>query len=151
MLFSSRLKLTTSVSLLLIPTVGLALLGSIRLTTHAANTPKISPRTKLISATSMSACGFWQIVSGPNIGNSLFGIVLMSGIKKLWAAYYNNSSSVERNRGEEKSAYNITPIAPFFSHLISHASASKAFNRVRARRPHSFQLMSFKSDFYNTL
>lgn len=83
--------------------------GLTRLATLAAIPSKFSPRTKLISATSMVASGNWRIDAYQNVDNSLLWVVLITAIKKSWARRYNNRD--ERSRGEEKSACNVTQIA----------------------------------------
>src|SRR6266702_4571411 len=85
---SSRLRLTTAFSLLLIFAVALVVLGSTKLTTLAADTSlKLSPKTEHSSAAQASSCGVWNVVPSPNIGtgqNQLLGVTAISATN-VWA------------------------------------------------------------------
>lgn len=63
MRLSSRFKLSTALSLLLIFVVGLTLLGSTNAKTHAAST-FFKPSTKL---SVNASCGPWSVVSSANV------------------------------------------------------------------------------------
>jgi hypothetical protein len=77
MLSPSRLKLTTTISLLLILIGGLMLLRSTRLATHAANT-----------STNLLHCGAWNVILSPNPSgatNSSFSSVAVISGNDVWA------------------------------------------------------------------
>jgi hypothetical protein len=79
--------LTTAFSLLLIFAVGLVLLRSTKLTTHAADTSlKLSTKAEHTSAAQVSSCGVWNVVPSPNPGagaDTLNGIARIAGTSQL--------------------------------------------------------------------
>ncbi len=88
---SSRFKLSTALSLLLIFVVGLTLLGSTSAKTHAASR-LFEPSTKL---SVKASCGAWSVISSPNVAgysSILYGVTALS-VNNVWAVgYYQNAS-----------------------------------------------------------
>ena len=83
-------------SLIVVMVVGIILLTSSTLTTHASSIPfKVSARSK-VTATSTSACGTWSVVPSPNPGtesNVLNSVTVLSA-NNAWAVggYFNNTA-----------------------------------------------------------
>jgi hypothetical protein len=104
MSFSSRFKLPPVFSLLLLFVVGLALLGSTRMATHAAATmSKSSTKSGVASTTPASNCGSWNVVSSPNIGtgqNQLLGMTAISATDVWAVGDYTNSLGYEQTLTE---------------------------------------------------
>src|SRR5690242_16534021 len=85
----SRLKRMTCIFFTFIFVVGLGLLGTVRLVTHAAS--PTSPTSKVVST-----CGSWSTISSPNpgVGNeSLYGIAAVSA-NDVWAVGNTQNNGV---------------------------------------------------------
>src|SRR5437868_1689506 len=102
---SSRSRLTTAFSLLLIFAVGLVVLGSTKLTTLAADTSlKLSTKAEHSSAAQASSCGVWNVVPSPNIEtgqNQLLGVTAISSTNVWAVGDYTNSLGYDQTLTEQ--------------------------------------------------
>src|SRR5437764_3736462 len=129
MFSSSRFKLTTAFSLLLLTLViSLTLFGSTRLVTHAAGTPlKGLTQSRNPPTTSMLNCGTWSVITGPSPGtggNYLSGIAAISA-NNIWAVgyYINNGSALSLIEYWDGTSWSIVSSPNPGSNDVLHAVA----------------------------
>jgi len=126
MRFTSRLKPTLTLSLLLILIVALTLFGSTRFTTQSAHA---ATSTYQSSNKIANSCGSWSVVPSPNPStyNYLNGVTAISA-NDAWAVGYYDGTGVDGNLTEHWNGTSWTivpsPSLPIFDTLTSVSAVS---------------------------